>query len=132
MLVNTGANPVKLTLLSENHAHMLGPTLFYGEYQRKLCSRVPHCRVAEPLHLERSMSAEMSNTGHKTMYFVTQYTAICIPECDRGQLLAEARSGGDTWAPPLEGCLPHFWLSSSHYPHHWPRDGLLANSGGAR
>lgn len=55
------------------------------------------------------MSAEMSNIGHKTMYFVTQYTAICIPECERGQLVGEARNGGDKRfrLPPLyPGTLP--------------------------
>ncbi|MPC50153.1 Homeobox protein SIX6 [Portunus trituberculatus] len=43
------------------------------------------------------------------MYFVTQYTAICIPECERGQLVGEARNGGDKrfrLPPPYLGTLP--------------------------
>ena len=65
-----------------------------------LMDPVYHGHGDQPLHLGTNMSAEMSNIGHKTMYFVTQYTAICIPECERGQLVGEARSGGDKRVPP--------------------------------
>lgn len=83
-----------------------------------LMEPVYHGHGDQPLHLGTNMSAEMSNIGHKTMYFVTQYTAICIPECERGQLLGEARSKGDKRVrlPPAHSVdFPRPALLSPHW-----------------
>lgn len=83
-----------------------------------LMEPVYHGHGDQPLHLGTNMSAEMSNIGHKTMYFVTQYTAICIPECERGQLVGEARSNGDKRVrlPPAHSVdLPRPALLSPHW-----------------
>lgn len=96
---------------------------------------VYHGHGGQPLHLGTNMSAEMSNIGHKTMYFVTQYTAICIPECERGQLVGEARSDGDKRvrlppARPLD--LPRPALLSSHWLTKQPsaKGNAAGNEGG--